>query len=338
MRYTVWAAMALLGFVACTPRAQGEITRTDFVLGTVCSLRIIEGGSAKTADEVFQRLRAIEDRMSANKDGTEVASVNAAAGGRPVRVSQDTFYVISKAIEYARLSQGGFDISVGPLVKLWNIGTDQARVPSKAEIAAALPLVDYRNVELDAANSTVRLALPGMRLDLGAIAKGYAADETAKILAKHNVKSAVVDLGGNVLVFGAKKDGSPWRVGVQDPRSDRGTYLGIVTGGAMTVVTSGIYERFFVEQGKHYHHILNTKTGYPVENGLVSVSIIATSSIDADALSTSLFALGLTKGMEAAKTLPGVHVIFIDDKNKVYLSPGTNKIFSLTNQAYVLSE
>lgn len=332
------AAMAVILFSACAPAAQSEISRTDFVLGTVCSVRLIEGGSTKTADEIFQRLAQIEDRMSANKDGTEIAAINAAAGKQAVKVSEDTFYVISKGIEYAKLSQGMFDISVGPLSKLWNIGTDYAAVPPNSEIASALKLIDYRKIELDAKNFEVRLATAGMRLDLGAIAKGYSADEVAVILAKHKVKAAVVDLGGNVLVYGRKKDGSAWRVGVQDPRSERGDYLGLVTGTAMTVVTSGIYERFFIENGKHYHHILNPKTGFPVDNGLVSVSIITDKSIDADALSTSVFALGLEKGMALVKSLPGVHAIFIDDKNKVYLSPGTNKIFSLSNSAYTLSD
>jgi thiamine biosynthesis lipoprotein len=211
-------------------------------------------------------------------------------------------------------------------------------VPPNNEIASVLKLIDYRKIELDAKNLEVRLAMAGMRLDLGAIAKGYSADEVSKILAKHKVKAAVVDLGGNVLVYGKKKDGSAWRVGVQDPRSDRGDYLGLVTGTTMTVVTSGIYERFFIEDGKRYHHILNPKTGFPVDNGLVSVSIITDKSIDADALSTSVFALGLEKGMALVKSLPGVHAIFIDDKNKVYLSPGTNKIFSLSNSAYTLSD
>jgi len=331
--------MAVILFSACAPAAQSEISRTDFVLGTVCSVRLIEGGTTKTADEIFQRLTQIENRMSANKDGTEIAAINAAAGKEAVKVSEDTFYVISKGIEYAKLSQGMFDISVGPLSKLWNIGTDYAAVPPNSEIASALKLIDYRKIELDAKNFEIRLATAGMRLDLGAIAKGYSADEVARILAKHKVKAAVVDLGGNVLVYGKKKDGSAWRIGVQDPRSDRGDYLGLVTTGtAMTVVTSGIYERFFIENGKHYHHILNPKTGFPIDSGLVSVSIITEKSIDADALSTSVFALGLEKGMALVKSLPGVHAIFIDDKNKVYLSPGTNKIFSLSNSAYTLSD
>lgn len=339
MKHILMALAAVLFFSACAPRAQGEVSRTDYVLGTVCSIRLIEGGSAKTNDEIFERLRQIEDRMSANKDGTEIAAVNAAAGGpAPVKVSADTFYVISKALEYAKLTQGAFDPTVGPLVKLWNIGSEGAKVPPKDAIAAAVKLIDYRKVEMDPNNLTVRLKAPGMRLDLGAIAKGYSADEIAAICERHNVKAAVIDLGGNVLVYGAKKDGSPWRVGVQDPKSDRGEYLGLVTGKSMTVVTSGIYERFFIENGVRYHHILDTKTGYPANNGLVSVSIVAGRSIDADGLSTSVFALGLVNGMKLVKSLPGVYAIFVDDKDRVFLSPGANKIFSLTNKGYTLSE
>lgn len=338
MRKLLLSAFAILVFSSCAPAAQSEIARTDFVLGTVCSIRLIEGGSTKATDEIFQRLKQIEDRMSANKDGTEIAAINAAAGRTAVRVSEDTFYVITKADEYAKLTGGAFDPTVGPLVKLWNIGTDYARVPQKSEIAAALKLIDYQKLELNPKNLTVKLPIQGMKLDLGAIAKGYSADEVAKILEKHKVKAAVVDLGGNVLVYGKKKDGSQWRVGVQDPKSERGEYIGLVTGGAMTVVTSGVYERFFIQDGKRYHHILDTKTGYPVDNGLISVSIITESSIDADGLSTSVFALGLEKGMALVKSLPKVHAIFIDDKNKVYLSPGTNKIFTLTNSAYTLSD
>ena len=339
MKHILMAFSAILFFSACAPRAQGEISRTDYVLGTVCSVRLIEGGSAKTNDEIFERLRQIEDRMSANKEGTEIAAVNAAAGGAsPVKVSADTFYVISKALEYAKLTQGGFDPTVGPLVKLWNIGSEGAKVPPREAIAAAVKLIDYRKVELDPKNLTVRLKSPAMRLDLGAIAKGYSADEIAAICGRHRVKAAVIDLGGNVLVYGAKKDGSPWRVGVQDPKSDRGEYLGLVTGKGMTVVTSGIYERFFIENGVRYHHILDTKTGYPVSNNLVSVSIIAERSVDADGLSTSVFALGLENGMKLVKSLPGIYAIFVDDKNRVFLSPGANKIFSLTNKDYALSE
>lgn len=333
------ALLTLILFTASPlPLVAEELTRTDFVLGTACTIRLLEGGTQATLQEAFSRLQAIEHRMSANKDGTEIAAVNEQAGKKPVKVSDDTFSVISRALEFAKLSGGAFDPSVGPLVKLWNIGSGNEKVPAKSAITAALSLVDWRKVELDPQAKTVLLKQPGMRLDLGAIAKGYAADVVASILEKHKVKAAVVDLGGNVLVFGAKKDKSPWRVGVQDPESSRGEYLGIVTGTQMTVVTSGVYERYFMENGVRYHHILSTATGFPIENGLLSVTIIARSSIDADALSTSLFALGIEKGMEMLRQFPGVYAIFIDEAHKVYLSPGAGKVFTLTNKKYSLSE
>lgn len=329
---------AIILFSACSPRAQGEVSRSDFVLGTVCSVRLLEGGSNATLQAVFNRLSQIEERMSANKEGTQVVAINQAAGRNAVEVSEDTLYVIQKALEFARLTGGVFDPSVGPLVKLWNIGTDYAKVPSDNEIKDRLAFVDFEEVEVNVDKKTVFLRKSGMSLDLGAIAKGYAADEIGKILAAHRVKAAVIDLGGNVLVYGQKKDASPWRIGVQDPASDRGNYLGLVSGKAMTVVTSGIYERYFVEKGVRYHHILDTRTGYPADRGLVSVTIIGTSSIDADALSTSVFALGLKEGMKLVKSLPEIRAIFIDDRRNVYLSPGAESIFSLTNKNYKLAE
>jgi len=329
---------AILMFSACSPKAEGEVSRSDFVLGTVCSIRLIDGGSNNTLQAIFSRLSQIEERMSANRDDTQIAAINQSAGKEAVKVTEDTLGVIQKSIAYARLTGGVFDPSVGPLVKLWNIGTDYAKVPSNKEIKEKIALIDYNDIELDEAKKTVFLRKPGMSLDLGAIAKGYAADEVTKILASHRVKAAVVDLGGNVMVYGQKKDGSPWRVGVQDPVSDRGEYLGLVSGKAMTVVTSGIYERFFIENNVRYHHILDPKTGFPSDTGLVSVTIIAASSIDADALSTSIFSLGLKKGLELLKKFPEIRAVFIDEKKNVYLSPGTESIFTLTNTNYRLVE
>jgi thiamine biosynthesis lipoprotein len=338
-------AFLALPLLACSPRAAAaETSRTDFVLGTVCSIRIVEGPAREAAEAAlnasFARLREIEDRMSVNKDGTELSRINAAAGRSAVPVTEDVLFVVGKALEYARLSEGAFDPSVGPLVKLWGIGTELARVPSKDEIDKARRLVDWRKVELDPVAKTVRLAERGMRLDLGAIAKGYAADEVELILKAAGVKAAIVDLGGNVYALGAKKGGVPWRIGVQvpDPSASRGEYLGIVEGRDFTVVTSGIYERFFEEGGKRYHHILDLGTGYPADNGLVSVTIVAGSSVDADGLSTSLFALGKERGMALAKGLPGVSVIMVDAAGKVYLSPGAGKVFKLTSKDYELAD
>lgn len=338
-RWLIVVLLCIAATFAISPSLHAEeLSKTDFVLGTVCTVRLLEGGSKATLDESFSRLRTIEDHMSANRDDTEISQVNAMAGKTPVKVSEDTFYVISKALEYARLTNGAFDPSVGPLVKLWNIGNGDEKVPPTEKILAAKALVDWRQVVLDATTRTVFLKKPGMALDLGAIAKGYAADEIEKILLNHKVKAAVIDLGGNVFVFGSKKDKSPWRIGIQNPESERGEYLGIVSGGQMTVVTSGVYERYFIENGKRYHHIMSTQTGFPVDNDLISVSIVSKSSIDADALSTVLFVLGIEKGMEFLKQFPDTYAIFIDKDHNVYLSPGAGKVFNLQDKSYRYAE
>lgn len=340
MRRTIPALLCLtLSLSACARTGTREPLRgSEYVLGTICTVSLQDGGSEAVLEAVFSRLRQIESRMSANREGTEIAAVNEAAGRSPVRVSPDTFFVIRKALDYARLSNGAFDPTIGPLVKLWNIGLEGQRVPSDREIREALPLVDWRTVVLDERASTVFLPRAGMRLDLGAIAKGYAADETARILGERRVRAAVVDLGGNVLVFGKKADGTLWRVGVQTPFDDRGSYLGIVSMGAGTVVTSGVYERFFEQDGKRYHHILDTRTGRPVESEIVSVTVIAPSSIDADGLSTTLFALGRERGLALVRTLPGVEAIYADDQRRLYLSPGASKAFNLTDKTFTFAE
>lgn len=341
VRAALCALLASSILLSCSP---SETSRTDFVLGTVCTIRIVEGprktAAEKALEACFARLREIEDEMSANKDGTELAKINESAGGAALRVTDDLSYVIGKALEYARLTDGAFDPSVGPLVKLWGIGTEAARVPSRSEIEAAKRLIDWRQVELDPTAKTVRLGMAGMRLDLGAIAKGYAADEMRRILIAASVKAAIVDLGGNIYAVGQKRAKASWRIGVQvpNPAAPRGEYLGIVEGSDFTVVTSGVYERYFEEGGKRYHHILDTRTGYPADSGLVSVTVVANSSIDADGLSTSLFALGREKGMALAAKLPGVNVVMVDEAGKVYLSRGASKVFSLTSKDYALAD
>lgn len=312
---------------------------SELALGTVCSIRVFDGFSEEALSAAFARIREIDATMSANAPGTALAAVNEAAGREAVRIPQDLRFVIKKALSYAELSGGAFDPSIGPLVKLWNIGMEGERVPSVAELAAVLPLVDASAVTVDDEGGTAYLARQGMRLDLGAIAKGYAADEAARILAERGVKAAVVDLGGNIKVLGSKPDGKPWRVGIQNPADQRGAYLGIVElSGEATMVTSGVYERFFMgEDGLRYHHILDTRTGYPVRNGLQSITVIARSSIDADGLSTTLFAMGLELGMALAEKLPDVEAVFIDEGNRVYISSGLGSSFKLENPAFVLS-
>lgn len=331
------ASLPMTACAASRPPAEPR-RRTELQLGTVCTITFIDGGDEAAFDAVFARLAEIHARMSAQEPGSELTRIADAAGKAPVAVSADTFAVIEQALRYAELSGGAFDPTVGPLVRLWGIGGDGERIPSRAELAANLALIDRKSVVLDRAKLTVFLAKAGMRLDLGAIAKGYAADEAARIMLERGVRAGIVDLGGNIMTVGRKPDGSPWRVGVQNPFSDRGEYLGIVSSEAKTVVTSGVYERFFEEGGRRYHHILSTRDGYPVDNGLWAVSIIADRSIDADGLSTSVFALGLEKGRALVESLPGVEAVFIDAEKRIHLSSGASKLFTLTDTSFTLAD
>lgn len=238
-------------------------------------------------------------------------TLNQAAGKEYTQLSPDTFYVLEKGKYFSELSGGKFDITIGPLVKLWNIGADKAAIPRESEIKAKASLVNYKDLLLNKQNLSAKLNTPGMMVDLGGIAKGYAADEAIRVIKEAGYQHAMVNIGGNVLTLNTKPDGGYWRLGLQDPLKPRGEYMGIVKLNNQTLVTSGSYERYFEVDGKRYHHILNPQTGYPEENSILSVSIITKVSIDADALSTTIFMLGLEKGMQLIENLPDTEAIFI---------------------------
>lgn len=326
-RWYVLSILILLLFLPSCSKKAAEVESQSFImLGTLCRISIYEGASEGAFTAAFARIKEVEERMSLHSDASEIAQVNAMAGIAPVAVSLDTFMVVAEALEFAALSDGAFDPTVGPLVKAWDIGFDGARLPEAQEIAALLPLIDYRQVELDAEEQTIYLPVAGMALDLGGIAKGYAADEAARVLVEHGVKAAIVNLGGNVLTVGMKADHSPWRIGVQDPESDRGEYSIVVPLTAESLVTSGPYERFFIHEGATYHHLLDTTTGYPAETSLSSASIISERSIVADALSTTLYILGADRGLALIETLDGVEAILFTEDKTILKSSGAPAI------------
>jgi thiamine biosynthesis lipoprotein len=334
-------AVCVLGSCTRTLPAQSE-----FVLGTVCTVNLYRYGSSRIYGNIFSRLRELEGILSANSADSALSAVNAAAGIGPVPVGEDLLRVLERALSFARASGGAFDPSIGPLVKLWGIGTDGARVPENGEIEAALSLVNWREVLVDRDKGTVFLPRPGMALDLGAIAKGYAADEAVKIIAAAGIPLAMVDLGGNIYAYGEKEQNQPWRIGIQSPLEPRGIYLGVVelqrpepAGPPVkrTVVTSGIYERFFEDAGRNYHHILSTRNGYPAETGLLSVTVIADNSMDADALSTAAFALGWEEGAALVRTA-GAEAVFVLADRSIRRSAGAAAIFTLADDGYSLAD
>lgn len=338
--YFLAALMTLTLFVGCSKsKVPAEPTsKTALVLGTVCTITLHDSDDTAIIDEAIARLSELEDILSINKTGTELDKVNEMAGIEPVKVSADTLNVVKKGLEYSSLSNGTLDITVGPLVKLWGIGTEWAAVPSQEDIDAAKKLINYKDVVIDEGNSTIYLKNPGMIIDLGAIAKGYAADEVVRLLKNKGVKSAIVNLGGNIFALGKKVDGSDWKVGVQNPEKDGESTIGYVTVDNKSVVTSGVYERYFEEDGKKYHHILSPETGFPYENEILGVSILSNTSIDGDSLSTTLFALGIEEGLKLIESIDGVDAIFVTRDHKLHMTKGFEEIFTLTNTDYSVAE
>jgi thiamine biosynthesis lipoprotein len=338
-RLMIFSALLLLSLVFTVTGCGGEdqkYVETRFLLGTTCNITIFGGDPDTAFGRVFERIEEIESLMSVNIEISEVSRVNAMAGKRPVEVSEDTLYVVQRALEVSRLSDGAFDITVGPLVSLWGIGTEGARVPSESEIEDLLSLVDYRKVAVDEDERTVFLEETGMRIDLGGVAKGFAADEAVRILESLGVSRGIIDFGGNIEVFGEKPGREPWRIGIQKPDSDRGSYVGIAEVGEVAVVSSGTYERFFIEEGTRYHHILDPSTGYPVRNRLESVSVIHPSSTEADALSTAAFSLGMEKGLDLIERLEDAEGIFLTEDRRAILTRGLEDSFEMTHSDYSL--
>ncbi len=329
---TICAVIFLLVAANCVGQA-APLTRTEFVLWTTCTVTLYDHAKQDALDAVFDRLHELHSRLSVNIPGSELDAVSAAAGRKAVHVSDDLFHVLKEALRYSALSDGLFDPTVGTLMKAWKMNTDQGHIPAPADISQALSLVNWHDVVLDESAKTVYVKRAGMSLDVGGVLKGYAADETALILAARGVKSAMIDLGGNILAMGPKADGSPWRIGLQDPDSTRGTSFGTVEVVDKSVVTSGVYEHYFVQNGKRYHHIMDTHTGYPVENGLAAVTVVARTSIIADGWDTTLLCMGPARGLAIAKSL-GLDAVLVGRDHKLYATDDMKKMLTITDPSF----
>ncbi len=318
------------------------ISRTEFLMDTVMTIKLYDKTDEKVLDKVFERLEEIESRMSVTIENSDISKINENAGIKPVTVNEDTYFVIKEAKHYAEISHGAYDPTIGPLVDLWNIVSGERErdsIPTNEEINEKKSYVNYKNLEL-LDNNQVFLKDKNMKINLGGIVKGYAADEVKRVLTENGVNAAIIDLGGNVFAHGEKVDGSSWKIGIQNPLEFTGSYLGIIQVIDKSIVTSGDYERFFEYKGKRYHHILDAKTGYPSENELTGVSIISQRSIDGDALSTTLFVLGLDRGMELVNSLENVEAIFVLKDKSVYLTDNLKDKFILKdgNTTFTIKE
>ena len=326
-------AVVLAGFAFFYLKNQQKepVSATSFKLNTIVKVTIYDSQDESLLQEVMDLCDQYEKVFSRTLAESELYRLNRqelpSEDGKSFDISPELAALTAKGLEYSKISKGAFDITVAPVSSLWDFTSGAKKIPAKTEIKEALSLVDYKDVELS--NAGIRFEKKGMGLDLGAIAKGYIADKMKEFLISKGVKSAIIDLGGNVLCIGKRPDNKPFRIGIQRPFAGRSETVATVEIEDKSVVSSGIYERYFEKNGAIYHHILNPKTGYPYENDLVSVTIISDQSVDGDGLSTSCFALGLEKGMELAEALDGIHAVFITEDGEIYLTNGLEEELNL---------
>lgn len=307
--------------------------RTEFLLGTVANIRVYNEGKEDALDKAFDRVQELDEWFAMQNPESEISEVNRQAGIEPVAVSDEVFHVMERALYYAEESDGSFDPTIGVVTSLWGIGQDYAAVPEDDELAEALEVVDYRLIELNEEDQTVYLQEEGMVLDLGAIAKGYITDEAARVLVEEGVNTAIIDLGGDIVVVGNSTRGEDeaWNVGIQNPYGERGDILGMVPVSDRAIVTSGIYERLIRDGDNEYHHLMDTETGYPIDNNISGISIIADNAMDADALANIAFALGVEAGLEYVNSLDGVDVIYITNEREVFASDGISETVQIND-------
>lgn len=298
-----------------------EMSIRGFKLNTAVRIVVYDSGEEELLDKAMALCDRYEKIFSSTRADSELYQLN--HGELP---QEDGWYVLSeecaelieKGLYYSQLSEGAFDITVEPVSSLWDFTSEMPVVPDEQEIKEAKELVGYQKTELD--GNRIRFAQEGMGIELGAIAKGYIADRIKEFLLANGVKSGIIDLGGNILCIGERSDGDAFRIGIQKPFAERSDTIGTAMIRGKSVVSSGIYERYFEQEGRLYHHILNPGSGYPYENELTGVTIVSEQSVDGDALSTTCFALGLEKGMELINRLPEVQAVFITKDGKVHFS------------------
>ena len=272
-------------------------------------------------DAAFAEFDRLDALLSVWKEGSDVLRMNASAGDRPVAVSPDTIDVLRQAIQAGDLTNGKFDITFGALADVWKFDHDQDnRIPTPSEIAAHLPLVDYRNVVIDEKARTAFIRKRGARVHLGGIGKGFAVDHAVAILRARGLKDFMVQSGGDMYVAGRRGD-RPWRLGIRDPRGPADRTFAALDLSDSTFSTSGDYERFFMQNGVRYHHLIEPDLGRPAQ-GTRSVTIVAKSATQADWLSTGVFVSGPKAGMELIERLPDVEGVIVTDRNEVLVSSG----------------
>jgi len=306
-----------------------QVSKTYFYLGTVIDITVYDTDDDQILKEISDLILKYENMLSRNILSSDISKLNQSNG--PMTVSEETYMLIKEAIRYSEFTDGYFDITINPIVELWAIGTEEAKVPIDSEIEQALESIDFKNIVL-LENNQVEL-INGATIDLGGIAKGFIADEIAALLDKNQFEKALINLGGNVFALGSSTEDAPWNIGIRHPLNNQSGVLLKITLDNKSVVTSGIYERFLELDGKVYHHIFDPYTGYPMDNELLSLTVISDESIDGDALSTGLFNMGLDKAFQKASEL-SVDLIVVTKDNKIYITPYLSDKITVFDENY----
>lgn len=298
---------------------------TDTFFGMDTIMEVTVYGDADIFNDIREYVKSIEKLISTTDSESEIYKLNA---GQTDVVSDVTYHMIEDSLDYCQMTDGALDISVYPVVKAWGFTTDEKRVPSKEELVNLLGSVDYSEIKL---SSGGKVSCNGAMIDLGSVAKGYVSDNLVSIISNDaGIDSAIVTLGGNVQTIGRKPDGSLWKVAIADPMG-REEYIGYVSVENKAVITSGTYQRFFEENGKKYHHIIDPASGYPVDNGLISVTVVGDSGFYCDALSTALFVKGLDGAIDYYKEHKDFEAIFIEEDGTVLMTPGLKGTFTVVS-------
>lgn len=325
--------LLLVAWSGCGKSPQtGPVEDTRFLMDTAVRIAVYEAPLSQAQIEsaiqgAFEAMQDVERKTSAHQSESDVARLNRCAGGEAVPVSEETRAVLHEAVHVSAVTNGAFDPTIAPIQELWGFFSGSPTVPEDSEIRSRLPLVDYSRIEW--IGNKVRLGEPGVGLDLGGIAKGFNIDRAVEALRSAGVRSALVDAGGDLRIFGPHPKNPHWRIGIKHPRRGRGSLFGVIETGPVSIATSGDYERFFIREGRRYHHILDPKTGRPAR-GCISVTVVTDNAVQADAYATAVFVMGPDKGMaliESRPDLEGVILYKEDGEIRTRISSGLkNKV------------
>lgn len=321
--------MLIMGITGCSWKQNqnmAEYSESFFAMDTYMTFTAYGMDAEAAVLAAEDKIRELEALWSVTDENSDIYAVNHSAG-QTVTIDQKTAELVSFALDMAEKTNGVLEPTIYPVLTAWGFTTGENRIPTEIELAGLLDKVGYEKVKL---NENQIQTEPGSMIDMGAVGKGYAGDEAAQVLRERGITAALLDIGGNIQAIGTKPDGSDWRVGLKDPFS--GNVLGIFQISDMAVVTSGNYERFFVgDDGKTYGHIVDPATGRPVENGIASVSVIASDGKLCDALSTALFVMGLEQAKEYWRQHKDYEMILIMEDGNIYLTEGIRDSFSLNS-------